>query len=779
MDNKVSKISCYISYCYDDMDWVTLNFVIGEIKEKSGGKIDFLFDKDRLKVGRSINRFIEQIEKSHSVILILTPKYKEKVLERKPSGVYSEYSKIIEKFNKNNEKIKARIRSEKKDDPDYVGTFKLIPILFSGDKSKSIPDELLNEIFIDLKNLRVQERPEHKGIKPPSNYKLVYESKIDEIASELQLFQATVSPKFLSTYNDYFNRFLINTKEYIVDPYLLKHIDQIWVKTHYYQKIAKQETFLLVGRKGCGKTLIGIAMELLNDGEYLTHVQIHFDKHNLHSLFSFTDNQKIRSDVKHIFPMYVLYQFAWETFIYLSIFFAISKNIDKSKLLPPQKATINQIASLKKRMLVSLDEQNQQYELLVYCFNAIPGFIEHCISKARPSEEMFLPDLDGLCNCYEFINFTLGKVRNKYAFTLILDFFKSNPDFKVLVSADGIDYAFNKFRTESLKAKEDLNERALFEKAWLDGLLRTGLNIKNSKSALLEFGKTIDFCLTIPEDRFIEILVTERDSIEYQGFQYMNWSAIELAILVRKRLELINEIRVEKDTPEKMLDKIMNLKYKYIPNEIETELNGQKYRMPLFGYVLRHTCWRPREVLLYYANLISACELLKKNGYEITSKTVSAKINRMTSRIVRQEYLNEFNAVITNIDFILKRFTGKNQILDYMELKSSLDQISVDWAIKLSQPMTIVEKFKVLYRTGFIGLYISDETVLKEMSLLNKHVFVFNEGDDFLESLTEENMKKNKFIIHPMFVQYLNLHTSELVLSLQWEYLHENEVVRF
>jgi hypothetical protein len=58
-----------------------------------------------------------------------------------PSGVYKEYCKIINKDEINKSHLITRAKNEKKDDPDYGGSFKLIPILFSGDQNKSIPDE--------------------------------------------------------------------------------------------------------------------------------------------------------------------------------------------------------------------------------------------------------------------------------------------------------------------------------------------------------------------------------------------------------------------------------------------------------------------------------------------------------------------------------------------------------------------------------------------------------------------------------------------------------------
>jgi hypothetical protein len=62
----------------------------------------------------------------------------------------------------------------------------------------------------------------------------------------------------------------------------------------------------------------------------------------------------------------------------------------------------------------------------------------------------------------------------------------------------------------------------------------------------------LDFCIAVPKDRYLEIQRIERDSYRnwHRGVP-LNWSGIELAILLRKRLEVLTGKKTHKNTPQK------------------------------------------------------------------------------------------------------------------------------------------------------------------------------------------------------------------------------------
>ena len=132
-------------------------------------------------------------------------------------------------------------------------------------------------------------------------------------------------------------------------------------------------------------------------------------------------------------------------------------------------------------------------------------------------------------------------------------------------------------------------------------------------------------CIAAPLDRFLEAARINRDSYRAIGrWHSIQWSGIELSILLRKRLEhvLANGLVSPKHlSPEDRLAYVLRSRpFNKLPIDISFEYNDVNISMPLFVYVLRHTFWRPREILLYYSRLLALVDNLKK-----WNKTINAE----------------------------------------------------------------------------------------------------------------------------------------------------------
>jgi len=95
----------------------------------------------------------------------------------------------------------------------------------------------------------------------------------------------------------------------------------------------------------------------------------------------------------------------------------------------------------------------------------------------------------------------------------------------------------------------------------------------------------------------MEIMSNERDAYRYIGkYHDIKWSGIELAIMLRKRLEvIIGESTNKDDRPPARLDWILR-QFPCIPQRSLVSVGGKEYEMSVFIDVLRHSFWRPREI---------------------------------------------------------------------------------------------------------------------------------------------------------------------------------------
>ena len=280
-------------------------------------------------------------------------------------------------------------------------------------------------------------------------------------------------------------------------------------------------------------------------------------------------------------------------------------------------------------------------------------------------------------------------------------------------------------------------------------------------------------------DRFVEIRDSERDGYMYIGKCYeIRWSAIELAILLYKRLEVLDSgFRSHKgDQPHKRLENVLRNAYTYIPLETTTTMDGVDHTMPLFIDVLRHTFWRPREILIYFAKIIAVLRDIKRRNLEITPFAVGKCISDTTRDVIRTEFLNEFQRHCTNLRGIIERFRRNKQILTKDEVEKIVGGYAFSFVDRDTEVTDFPTQMRFLYEIGFIGLE-ADRKVVERLKLLHTDVFWFNAGDEPFDVMLLENFLDCKFIIHPIFCEFLDLdvRNQRLTLKFDWNYLQEQE----
>jgi hypothetical protein len=197
----------------------------------------------------------------------------------------------------------------------------------------------------------------------------------------------------------------------------------------------------------------------------------------------------------------------------------------------------------------------------------------------------------------------------------------------------------------------------------------------------------------------------------------------------------------------------------------------------LFCYVLRYTFWRPRDVLKYYASLMTAA--LSYPGNEMLSFEQIRLIVGMTSKIIlKTEFIGEFKEVITNLEKIINQFRKSKQRLNYDQVFQKLKDI--DFSV---MPQGIIsdfrEKLRILYEIGFLGLEIS-ENMTEAANRTKRECFYFNEGLAVFDNKAKYSFEDCYFLIHPIFVEELQLDQRDNSFILNWtdDYLRDNHIVR-
>jgi hypothetical protein len=251
------------------------------------------------------------------------------------------------------------------------------------------------------------------------------------------------------------------------------------------------------------------------------------------------------------------------------------------------KPIIDFVEDIKGKQKNIYDSEGKRSYYFNYCFNAMIDFVNDCVNEARHQPEFFLTDIGARFNRNRYLHFVFNKNNTLRNFRWLLRGINK----KFLITLDGFDTVFDSFRRESIRSnnEENIHQRALFEMDWLRSLLSIAMVLRSSDDD--HFYRLLDFCLAVPKDRFMEIMRIERDSYRHSNrWCNLQWTGIELAILLRKRLEVLSQYRARKNAnPEDRLNEVLaHTQFSHIPRDLEFDYNSCSYHLPLFMYVLRH-----------------------------------------------------------------------------------------------------------------------------------------------------------------------------------------------
>ena len=778
---------CFISYCHSDVDKDILNCLIQWLEEISNNNIEILIDHN-LNPGDSLNEFMDNLLSINAIIIIMTPNYKKKISNRE-GGVYREYKIIYDRYLKEEERKRAQNSRTLSNDRHKKLT--LLPILFSGtEKTAAIP-ELKDLLYSDFVGLHICADSKNNHCISDS-IKKRYKRQMVKIVNEITANENLNTDNYHKLYDELYdglfidlkadwNKFQTNKKDGLFE-------NKIFVKTKPYSKISKQNVFLLVGRKGSGKSTVATFIAHKDTSNYKGVISIEANDINLEIVFGFFTDRKLSSDITSITSLLDTFQHVWELFLYLKSMEILIKEYNKNSLTREQ---LDSIAYIKK-FINKLNNDNDSLEnksstghYFTFALESIKSYIENSIDNARDESGYYHSDMIGALTFDKIIKNVLG-IEVCDAFTRIVQDCNKH----ILITLDNFDTAFEEFRktsTHYYKNNDKLlsQQRSNIETQWLRSLLTLAFKIKKDHSQKNPFYKIIDFCITVPKDRFIDIQSIDRDSYLYNNnYSELNWTGIELLILLQKRFETLTDSYIEKKdytiekeaTPTEKFDKIMSTYFPYIPTHVETAINGKKYKLPLFLYVLRHTFWRPRDILYFYANIIAMSKELHKRHLKVSNIAIRRSIKDANFDVVNSEFINEFKYLIVNLDEILNIFKKSEQVISFSKLEAKLSRINFNVVYSCNPITKFSEKIKMLYEIGFLGIY-ADKKMMNLYGLRHKHAFFFNEGFTPLKGADESMLQTCSFIIHPIFIEYLNLSffKKELILEFDWDYLYDHD----
>lgn len=759
--------TCFVSYNREDIPEGILLCFINEIRSLGSEKIRILIDED-LRVGDDINAFVSGLWSVEAAIVLMTPGYKRK-FKLKNGWVYDEFNIIHQRLLEYQKQMFTGSESD-------ILKFALIPVLWSGTKDDSIIDDIRHIRYVDLSQFRPVKSKEGTYIWK-SERQPDCRTKIQEILDVIISNHSSNSAFYKKRKESYYEKLFITRKAEYIDFETQK---KIFAKTKAFLSIDRQSGLFLIGRKGSGKSTITGYITNKNRPSYKGCVNLKADSFDMEMLYAYFNESKLRSDTYETFGRLNSFIYTWGLFFYIRCMYIVLEEYKADKLSNKQSSHIRPIHNFILNILASNGndcKQKLDQQLFIYSLKCVSRYFDHCIDCSRSNDSYFLSDLISKFDFDQLLDWVCGRDALTAFFAIIETCTR-----RILITLDNFDTAFDEYRKTSICYYKDdfIKARTNFEISWLRALLAFVMNIKYAPDhgRYNDFAKLIDFCLAIPKDRFIEIRNTERDGYIYGGkYISMNWTGIELSIVLRKRLELLGDFQTSKEmTPPGRLGTAIKRMFPNLPDQIKLISGQSTYLMPLFLYVLRFSFWRPRGILIYFAAIFALSEEMAKRNLKISDAAIKRIVRIQTSEVVQTEFINEFKSLLINIEDILRAFSDQKHILSYEEMKNILGALPFCFSYRVEPVKDFGEKVLFLYEVGFIGFHVGQKT-MKKYELIMKDVFYFNEGDILIKTLGKLDYTDIQFVIHPIFRGYLNLelNSPEIVLNYDWDYILENE----
>ena len=479
-----------------------------------------------------------------------------------------------------------------------------------------------------------------------------------------------------------------------------------------------------MGRKGSGKTTTKLYFHSSNKEKYKGVIELRIDAFNLNEIYNYLfhapydGNKNLKNDIEEIFTYEKVIEYIWIVYIVLYSMYVVACEYKKSNciLSPTQKKKFKKAVDYVNAVLEIIDSRSRwengdtiSTTIYNYAMANTYNFFNDVIQGSRNDERFFASDIQAQLNHENLLKKVIGR-------DVIDKFYKGLDECqkRILFTLDGFDVASDMFRKNSLSnSPSEQQQKALFEIKWMSSLMELVQDIKGKANNSLY--KLLDICFLLPKDLFMEILEHNRDKYKYGSrFCEISWTGMELAIMVRKRLEVLNNYPLsskekKQKLPEEIFSQILEKKYKAIPTKVTVKTEGgREYTVDLFLYMLRYTFWRPRELLLSLSLILNIFYGHSKSGLPINQETIKATIKAASITIINSEFYNEFGTIWKEIKENILQFTGGTLLLNEKEIKTII--MSNKFHIKLSTEDTEIQayrdKIKFLYEIGFLGIFV-------------------------------------------------------------------------
>ncbi len=764
------RSTCYFSYSWDDADEIFMQQLKNQIEKLSRYEVDVLYDRNKLKIGDELSTFEDEMDNADLIVLFLTPSFKSKVLKKDVKyGAYREYKKILKRRSNGFE---------------YV-----LPILVSGDTQESVLSEFENIIYEDINKVinRYSTIAKTKQVSFSREFNVLIQRIAKLVIGKTKASAWLREHQYISFEEEY-NKLFLNTAAAMMDSTFPA---SCIVKMDAYDLVLREQTDLVIGRKGSGKTtflnMIYRYNPIFFQKNYKNPAPISAETFNLEYAY-----KALVGDIKEdfeIFPMEKVLDVFWEVLFVLQCIYNVYIDMRDYKIQDDDRLpNFKKVIKIFEYKLGNIGgDLSSNHDIFTLAVELVSNYI-HTASFKNANPETLIASV---VNNFSAIKI-LENVFNQNDFSKFCqNIYRCNH--KIFISIDGYDTQSADFRRRTRELltifPQTARRRKEFEVLLYRELLYTIYNLKNRNATNFSYINKlfykVHFCVIIPQDKYDEIRIFDRD-IEKRKKCCLNWDAYDLFEMLVKRLEFCYGLECKnEENLQARFENIMNAKLPNIPKTITIEIEGIDYEISLFNYMLRLSFWRPRDIIINFSRIMKLGK--EKLALEKTciQEVVKDLLTNSAREIIQNEFLNEYNNTFEDLKFILHAFEGDNLIIEAQEFYEKLSK--VPFILSSGKIENTDEKIMLLYKLGVIGLYYNhktqeDKKLIRDYGFGYHICFVFNEGLQPIENFLAIDITKarEKFIFNPIFAKYLmlNYNTEEIIGNYGFDYIKTNHLMK-
>ena len=482
-----------------------------------------------------------------------------------------------------------------------------------------------------------------------------------------------------------------------------KDFSQHFVETKYLRRITSNESDIVYGAKGVGKTALRRALTEFNTDNYLNSVTIDLGNisfeavhHRLSALtsLSYTEITTLaRSTWLNIIVSYGLLTFS-ETLPGGGLRKKILRVLEEDGFLRKSDSENNTDSYLQ-----ILNTIENIFQKIV----SIPLQKETSLIGISTEQQHIVSQFPVNENMSEIINESIEVIKNTRK--------------KVLVCLDGFDSIVD-------HSKES---RKTILAGLIDAIFKIRLNPKISEA----------FCFKafLPHELTADAKATAWDSDKHaNNIHYLSWTEEDFKNFLERRLSYYSK---------KRSTKFVDIWNEFMPEKVLNHVHGVEENT--FDYILRHTLYRPRQVLSHVQTIFKLWSEQTLGPDKVPPSFIPQAVAR-NNILMADKVADQLSLIYPNIVSFLKSWQGSPMIIEALKFREKIRRIFKD--LEFSEVDKI---FDDLFDFGIFGVYSKLPRDNKTKRLKYRFSFV---GDDISTHIHNSIEDSDLLAFSPMFREY-------------------------